>query len=77
VSNFVSKTWKKVDILIHNAGSLLHKNFTEISSQEFQNIYKVNVFAVAANANLLSLGNLFPHVKILAPALHPEEHIFC
>jgi NAD(P)-dependent dehydrogenase (short-subunit alcohol dehydrogenase family) len=47
VSNFVSKTWKKVDILIHNAGSLLHKNFTEISSQEFQNIYKVNVFAVA------------------------------
>jgi short-subunit dehydrogenase len=47
VQNFVSKTWKKVDILIHNAGSLLHKNFTEISSQEFQNIYKVNVFAVA------------------------------
>jgi short-subunit dehydrogenase len=44
---FVSKTWKKVDVLIHNAGSLLHKNFTEISSQEFQNIYKVNVFAVA------------------------------
>jgi short-subunit dehydrogenase len=28
VQNFVSKTWKKVDILIHNAGSLLHKNFT-------------------------------------------------
>jgi short-subunit dehydrogenase len=47
VHNFVSKTWKKVDILIHNAGSLLHKNFTEITSQEFQNIYKVNVFAVA------------------------------
>lgn len=47
VLNFVSKTWEKVDVLIHNAGSLLHKNFTEISSQEFQNIYKVNVFAVA------------------------------
>ena len=47
VSDFVSKTWQKVDILIHNAGSLLHKNFTEITSQEFQNIYKVNVFAVA------------------------------
>ncbi|MFM7681238.1 MAG: SDR family NAD(P)-dependent oxidoreductase [Bacteroidota bacterium] len=47
VNNFISKTWKKVDILIHNAGSLLHKNFTEITSQEFQNIYKVNVFAVA------------------------------
>lgn len=47
VHNFVSITWKKVDVLIHNAGSLLHKNFTEITSQEFQNIYKVNVFAVA------------------------------
>ena len=47
VSDFVSKTWQKVDILIHNAGSLLHKNFTEITTQEFQNIYKVNVFAVA------------------------------
>ena len=47
VQNFVLKTWKKVDVLIHNAGSLLHKNFTEISSLEFQNIYKVNVFAVA------------------------------
>jgi short-subunit dehydrogenase len=47
VGEFISKTWKKVDVLIHNAGSLLHKNFTEITSQEFQNIYKVNVFAVA------------------------------
>ncbi len=47
VGEFLSKTWHKVDILIHNAGSLLHKNFTEITTQEFQNIYKVNVFAVA------------------------------
>lgn len=47
VSEFLSKTWKKVDVLLHNAGSLLHKNFTEITTQEFQHIYKVNVFAVA------------------------------
>ena len=47
VGEFISKTWKKVDVLLHNAGSLLHKNFTEITTQEFQNIYKVNVFAVA------------------------------
>ena len=33
VNEFVSKTWKKVDVLIHNAGSLLHKNFTKISTQ--------------------------------------------
>jgi len=47
VENFISQTWKKVDILIHNAGSLLHKPFTQITAEEFQNIYKVNVFAVA------------------------------
>jgi short-subunit dehydrogenase len=47
VGKFISKTWNKVDVLIHNAGALLHKNFTEITTQEFQNIYKVNVFAVA------------------------------
>lgn len=47
VGEFLWKTWKKVDVLIHNAGSLLHKKFTEITTQEFQNIYKVNVFAVA------------------------------
>lgn len=47
VENFITQTWKKVDVLIHNAGSLLHKPFTQITSEEFQNIYKVNVFAVA------------------------------
>lgn len=44
---FIAQTWKKVDVIIHNAGSLLHKPFAEITSEEFQNIYKVNVFAVA------------------------------
>ena len=47
VENFINRTWKKVDVLINNAGSLLHKQFTQITSEEFQNIYKVNVFAVA------------------------------
>ena len=47
VENFLSQTWKKVDILIHNAGSLLLKPFAETSVLEFENIYKVNVFGVA------------------------------
>lgn len=47
VERFIAQTWKKVDVLIHNAGSLLHKPFTQITAAEFQNIYKVNVFAVA------------------------------
>jgi 3-oxoacyl-[acyl-carrier protein] reductase len=47
VSNFIGSTWKKIDVIIHNAGSLLHKPFGEISSEEFENVYKVNVFGVA------------------------------
>ncbi len=48
VSGFLEKTWKKVDVLIHNAGSLLHKPFEQITSAEFIRIYQVNVFAVAS-----------------------------
>lgn len=47
VENFISKCWKKVDVLIHNAGSLVFKPFAETSSKDFENIYKVNVFGVA------------------------------
>ncbi len=47
VEKFIAQTWKKVDILLHNAGSLLHKPFDQISADEFQSVYKVNVFAVA------------------------------
>lgn len=47
VENFLSQTWKKVDILIHNAGSLLLKPFSETSTEDFESVYKVNVFAVA------------------------------
>jgi 3-oxoacyl-[acyl-carrier protein] reductase len=47
VSDFVKNTWNKVDILINNAGKLINKPFTEISSEDFLEVYKVNVFAVA------------------------------
>ena len=48
VEKFIDATWKKVDVIIHNAGSLLHKPFEQISTKEFEDIYKVNVFGVAA-----------------------------
>lgn len=48
VEDFIKNTFKKVDVLIHNAGALLHKPFEQITSSEFENIYKVNVFAVAS-----------------------------
>ena len=47
IVNFVKQKWDRVDILIHNAGALLHKPFKETSIADFQEIYKVNVFAVA------------------------------
>jgi NAD(P)-dependent dehydrogenase (short-subunit alcohol dehydrogenase family) len=47
VSNFLASSWKNIDAVIHNAGSLLLKPFAETTSDEFENIYKVNVFGVA------------------------------
>ncbi len=47
VTTFLSKNWKSVDAIVHNAGSLLFKPFAETTNQDFENIYKVNVFAIA------------------------------
>lgn len=40
--------FKNIDILIHNAGTIINKPFAEISAAEFEYVYKVNVFGVAA-----------------------------
>lgn len=47
VEKFLFQTWKKVDVIIHNAGSLLLKPFLETSQEDFESVYKVNVFGVA------------------------------
>ena len=57
VSDFVSKSWKQIDAIIHNAGSLILKPFAETSQEDFENIYKVNVFGVA-NLTRISLPYL-------------------
>lgn len=48
VSDFVASNWKKVDVLIHNAGMLINKPFTELTNDDFLNVYQVNVFGVAS-----------------------------
>ncbi len=63
VSEFVSTHWKEVDILIHNAGKLVNKPFTETSTSDFLEVYKVNVFAVAELT------------KILVPYLKKGSHV--
>jgi NAD(P)-dependent dehydrogenase (short-subunit alcohol dehydrogenase family) len=47
ITDFLSQTWKQVDVLIHNAGSLISKPFSQLSQADFENVYKVNVFGVA------------------------------
>jgi NAD(P)-dependent dehydrogenase (short-subunit alcohol dehydrogenase family) len=47
VENFLSQSWKNVDAIVHNAGALVLKPFSETSVADFEKIYKVNVFAVA------------------------------
>jgi len=47
VAEFVSENWKKVDILINNAGKLISKPFDKLTATDFLEVYSVNVFAVA------------------------------
>ncbi|MGB7785691.1 MAG: SDR family oxidoreductase [Salinimicrobium sp.] len=47
-SEYVKEHWGQVDILIHNAGAIVNRPFEETSSEAFENIYKINVFGVAA-----------------------------
>ncbi|MGG6231969.1 SDR family NAD(P)-dependent oxidoreductase [Tenacibaculum sp. SDUM215027] len=60
---FVSTEWKKVDILINNAGKLINKPFEQLTTQDFEEVYKVNVFAVAElTRNLLPFMQKGSHV---------------
>ena len=48
VEKFIQSAWKnKVDVLINNAGLLVNKPFSQLSPSDFEQVYKVNVFAVA------------------------------
>ncbi|UKM65180.1 SDR family oxidoreductase [Flavobacteriaceae bacterium GSB9] len=47
VEDFVNENWKQVDVLINNAGMLVNKPFSEITMQDFEAVYKTNVYGVA------------------------------
>jgi NAD(P)-dependent dehydrogenase (short-subunit alcohol dehydrogenase family) len=63
VADYLKATWKQVDAVIHNAGSLLLKPFSETSQADFESIYKVNVFGVA---------NL---TRVVLPFLQKGSHV--
>ncbi|MDR6966301.1 NAD(P)-dependent dehydrogenase (short-subunit alcohol dehydrogenase family) [Flavobacterium arsenatis] len=47
VGDFLKSSWKNVDAIVHNAGSLVLKPFSETTLEDFERVYKVNVFGVA------------------------------
>ncbi|AXT20934.1 SDR family NAD(P)-dependent oxidoreductase [Flavobacteriaceae bacterium AU392] len=47
IENFIKDNWKEVNVLINNAGALLHKPFAETTIADFENIYRTNVFGVS------------------------------
>jgi NAD(P)-dependent dehydrogenase (short-subunit alcohol dehydrogenase family) len=47
VKEFISSSWKSVDAIVHNAGILVLKPFSETTLADFEMVYKVNVFGVA------------------------------
>ncbi|MGJ8759830.1 MAG: SDR family NAD(P)-dependent oxidoreductase [Polaribacter sp.] len=53
VTDYVNNNWQQVDVLINNAGKLINKPFTDLSSDDFLEVYKVNVFAVAELTKLM------------------------
>lgn len=63
VRDFVDTNWKKVDIIVNNAGKLVNKPFTDLTSQDFLEVYKVNVFAVVET------------IQILIPYLSKGSHV--
>ncbi len=63
IVEFVENNWKTVDVLINNAGKLANKPFSETTTQDFIDVYNVNVFAVAEVT------------RILIPFLKNDSHV--
>nr|WP_299344797.1 SDR family oxidoreductase [Allomuricauda sp.] len=61
--NETLQDWNKVDVLINNAGRLLNKPFMETTSEEFEAVYRVNVFGVSELT------------KTVLPKMDKESHV--
>ena len=63
VEEFIHNNWKQVDVLINNAGAILNKPFEETTIQDFETVYKTNVFGVAEMT------------RIVVPFMKKESHV--
>lgn len=60
---WVRQHWQTADVLIHNAGHLIHKPFSETTAADFLEVYQVNVLGIAALT------------RALLPCLDPAGHV--
>ena len=63
VEDFIKKEWSQVDILINNAGTLLNKPFAETNLEDFEHVYKTNVFGVSELT------------RVVLPFMKKESHV--
>lgn len=63
IVKLILNDFSQVDILINNAGSLINKPFSQTSFNDFESIYKVNVFGLAEL------------IRLLLPCFHKESHV--
>lgn len=62
-AQWIGSEWGRADVLVHNAGSLVNKPFRETRSDDFESVYRVNVFGVATLT------------RALLPVLDPAGHV--
>ena len=63
VEDFIKKAWSQVDVLINNAGTLLNKPFAETNLEDFEHVYKTNVFGVSELT------------RVVLPFMKKESHV--
>lgn len=59
----LQKEGVKIDVLINNAGVLINKPFAETTAEDFELLYRVNVFGLASLT------------RMLIPLINPKGHV--
>ncbi|SFR54447.1 Short-chain dehydrogenase [Robiginitalea myxolifaciens] len=63
IPQWIATHWGKASTLIHNAGALVNKPFASMQWEDFEKVYRVNVFGVAELT------------RLVLPVFEPEGHI--
>lgn len=63
LGSYIQTNMQSVDVLINNAGFLMNKPFSELTTEEFQQSYDVNVFGAASL------------IRTLLPFMQKEGHV--